>query len=194
MRFEQEAFDPQGGGTGISGPTFSREHTLFEAIVEPVFLEAHEENLLFELAKVNNRSFQNILHTGAKGPLTTVAPEKGNDEEEGGETKCAEAQSSFSNHGDFFTPNSDQTCFICADKPPNAALLPCGHGGPAVRPSAGTTRGETTLSYLSELVYSNRKDIEKRGAKREGSLCCRDRNEEERQPRGTRSSTYRRHE
>ena len=67
MRFEQEAFDPQGGGTGISGPAFSREHTLFEAIVEPVFLEAHEENLLFELAKVNNRSFQNILHTGAKG-------------------------------------------------------------------------------------------------------------------------------
>ena len=51
MRFEQEAFDPQGGGTGISGPTFSREHTLFRAIVEPVFLEAHEENLLFELAK-----------------------------------------------------------------------------------------------------------------------------------------------
>merc|ERR1711871_965176 len=78
FRSEQEAFDPQGGSRGFL--SISSEQTLFESIVEPVFLEADEENLLFELAQTSKSPRQsvedkNVWGSGMHHALTKVSPE-----------------------------------------------------------------------------------------------------------------------
>ena len=154
LRFEQEAFDPQGGSTGFWSA--SAEQTLFESIVEPVFLEADEDNLLFEIAESNDLPVEPVedveTRSKARHGLTKVSPEAPNADgteiddnsnikdgtrneevvatadEAGGEEKIVESNSE-DDSTNFFSTKSGHMCFICADQPPNAALLPCGHGG-----------------------------------------------------------------
>ena len=173
-RFEQEAFDPQGGGARNVGPSFSSEQTLFEAFVEPVFLEAHEGNVLFEVATANSHSFQSLTKVspeGGNGGAESGEEENRGDEEVGGEAKRADESDGTGSynlghgHDDFFTPDSGQTCFICADKPPNSALLPCGHGGLCFRCGQVLARQEgkqvcpICRSAFTQVVKISRKEV-----------------------------------